>query len=417
MTFSRTSDGAFAALSAGLLITAALNGAIWLYFVPLALLTARIATVSPSQDRAATPRKANPFAIAGAAALLACCLGLAPDLSDDYHRYLWEGYAQNQGYSPYARSPASLYDSLDHPSEGKVNHPEYTAIYPPLAQWLFRLSDAIAPNVYAWKFILALALAPLLTGPSRGERAALLLSPIVLFEGFWNAHLDLLGLVPGFALAAALTRGQPVRAGLALAVMTALKIMPLALAPFCFLHFARANRAAFAAALTLPLLVIYAPFYGQLPQVFDSFLAFSGNWRFNNALFNLLTMAISDQAARTVLAASLALAYAALLSIRADPLWKCAAAWAAIVIFSPTVYPWYLLWLTPLVSGRGRVYLHGAYAASFLSYLVLIPYRADGEWRESWFWTAPEWIGLLYCFYRMLKSEWRDVGDPRADPG
>lgn len=68
--------------------------------------------------------------------------GALPLLSDDVYRYLWEGTLLNAGGNPFLTAPAAV-RGLDDALAARVNHPEITAIYPPIAQLGFRLLDAI----------------------------------------------------------------------------------------------------------------------------------------------------------------------------------------------------------------------------------------------------------------------------------
>src|SRR5690606_24069474 len=64
-----------------------------------------------------------------------------PILSDDLYRYIWEGKVILSGHNPFVEAP----DSAALPSLAEkypevhrhVNHPEFAAIYPPVAQLLF----------------------------------------------------------------------------------------------------------------------------------------------------------------------------------------------------------------------------------------------------------------------------------------
>jgi hypothetical protein len=63
--------------------------------------------------------------------------------------------------------------------------------------------------------------------------------------------------------------------------------------------------------------------------------------------------------------------------------------WAAFLLFSPTVYPWYLvpaIALLPLHPDSGLLVFSGTVA---LSYLPLAAYRATGVWQ------VPGWIMAL----------------------
>ncbi|MEL6383151.1 MAG: glycosyltransferase family 2 protein [Cyanobacteria bacterium J06626_18] len=66
---------------------------------------------------------------------------------DDIWRYLWEGYIQTQGFSPYAQPPdADILVPLRTEWWGLMNHPNVSAIYPPIAQFGFRLLASKCPD-------------------------------------------------------------------------------------------------------------------------------------------------------------------------------------------------------------------------------------------------------------------------------
>ena len=48
--------------------------------------------------------------------------------------------------------------------------------------------------------------------------------------------------------------------------------------------------------------------------------------------------------------------------------------------------------------------LNLAYLATFLAYIVLIRYRADGVWLESAWWMIPEWLILLYALFKIERN-------------
>jgi len=331
------------------------------------------------------------------------CVWLLPDLSTDYHRYLWEGFVQNQGYSPYLYAPETLFAQLDHPSEPFINHADLTAVYPPLAQYFFRLVNWFTLSAYGWKVLLVLSVLPLwFLGRNGGATRWLLFSPVVLFEGIWNGHLDLLGLLPAVLLVDALRRSLPARAGLLLGYLAALKIIPIMLLPFCILHFKGRAKAVFLALLAAVVVLCYLPYWPQLPHLFESFVTYSKEWSFNNPLYHLLVTSMAADTARKVLGLAFLLALAAAFFYKQDVVWRCSAAWVALYVFSPTLFPWYLLWLVAFTETKQQPFIHLAYAAAFFSYLVLIPFRQTGLWQDRFYWMIPEWIALLFCFYRIL---------------
>lgn len=336
--------------------------------------------------------------------LITVCFLCQPLLSDDFHRYLWEGHVQNQGYSPYNHAPRSLYPLLDHPSEGKINHDELTAIYPPLAQLLFRLSDLLSTSIYAWKGLILLLLGLWVWFEPRARTPLILLSPLILIEGLWHAHLDVIGLLPGFLLVRTLLKRLPLGAGAALAAMVGLKIVPIVLAPICFLYFRGSEKIRFALALAGLLFLIYLPFLDQAATLFDSFLRFSREWHFNNPFFHAFMLGFGRDAARVILGLGL-LAWLGFATFRQAPVeHKCATAWIGVLAFSPTLYPWYLLWLLPFIAAGKLKYLHLGYLATCLSYLVLVEYQTMGIWRERFSWMIPEWLILLFCFFMLMRQ-------------
>ena len=377
-------------------------GPLWLYGVTVAYLCYK--SREPSQPDRESGAKKPPAFLLVPIFWVSLCFVAVPDLSDDYHRYLWEGFVQNQGFSPYAHEPRSLYAQLDHPSEGLVNHDHLATIYPPLALYLFRLADGLSPSIYAWKLLLLLSLLPLLYFRHL-PRSLLFCSPLILVEGLWNAHLDVLGVVPGFLLVAALEKQKPRTAAWALALLTLLKLLPALLFPFIFFHFKGRRRWWFAGLFAVLVGAAYLPFFGDGPLLFASFVKFSREWYFNNPWFHLLLPLLGNGGSRLVLGLLLAGVYLTLLFRREGVIFKAICLWTALICLSPTVYPWYLIWLLPWITGKNRFVLHCIYGACCLSYLVLIPYRQTGVWQESWWWLAPEWILMTYGFVVLLLAE------------
>ncbi|NET31982.1 MAG: glycosyl transferase family 2 [Cyanothece sp. SIO1E1] len=77
---------------------------------------------------------------------------------DDVWRYLWEGYIQTLGFSPYHLAPTAA-ELVPFHTEwwSLINHPDVTAIYPPITQFGFRILAAITPSVLLFKSAIVLA--------------------------------------------------------------------------------------------------------------------------------------------------------------------------------------------------------------------------------------------------------------------
>ena len=104
-----------------------------------------------------------------------------PILEVDYYRYLWDGIAANQGVAPYKYSPdAVLRSNADDPElktlqaaiakspsahtiVSRVHFEQYTTLYPPVSQFVFRTTTALIPDdasvathIASIKFVLVL---------------------------------------------------------------------------------------------------------------------------------------------------------------------------------------------------------------------------------------------------------------------
>jgi len=399
MRFWKNSDPLICLTAAGFLVLGWWLGSLPVYLVPLILLTAR-ALFPPERDPDAAPESLPPWYVW---VLVATALALPPDLSDDHQRYLWEGFAQARGFSPYSHSPASLYDTLDHPAEGKVNNDTLPTIYPPLAQYLFRMGAMILPNLAGWKLLILAAFALFYRHEGGHRFLPFLITPLFLFEGVWNAHVDVFGLIPLFLLVAALERGSGLKSGIYLGLATALKLMPVLLFPACFLHLKGRQRLWFPIAFVLVVLLTYLPYLHEGEALFASFLKYSREWHFNNPFFNLLREVLPVAAVRPILASLILSGVIVATFAPITVTRKCVAIWISLFVFSPTLFPWYLIWLIPFVAPERSRFLHIAYTAASLSYVVLIGYRSEGVWVESWWWQIPEWLVLLSCFFFLMR--------------
>ena len=79
----------------------------------------------------------------------------------DIYRYIWEGAVQNYGFNPYLSAPSD--PALAFLAEGDLNliwhdlnHKEFTALYPPAAQLLFRLLAWVSPTAVFFKAVFLL---------------------------------------------------------------------------------------------------------------------------------------------------------------------------------------------------------------------------------------------------------------------
>jgi hypothetical protein len=390
------------------------------------------------------PASRAALVLAFAAGLVARFLLLpsTPILEDDFYRYLWDGAVVAQGLNPYAHAPLGLAvppevaDALaaqglraaPPPADyqlllaegrgvlGRINHPHVTTIYPPLVQAAFGLAYGLAPwSLLGWKLVVLLAeLATLglLLGALRTlgqplDRAALYwLNPLVLTVFANSAHMDAL-LLPALAGAAWLTAAGRTRASAyALAIGAAVKLWPLLLIPAALPRFRSITTGLLAGLLALLLL---------LPQLVAAgnsagLGAYAGDWQRNALAFPLiqsLAGLVSDAPERL---ARLLVAGA----IGAAALWywqrgrdqpearldAFAALTGALLLLSPTGYPWYATWLLPFAVLRPRPWsllLVGCAPAHYLAFHLQAVGRPDLEaWLPPLLGFGPAWAALLW---------------------
>ncbi|MBO1322002.1 hypothetical protein [Acanthopleuribacter pedis] len=324
-----------------------------------------------------------------------------PRLSDDYHRYLWEGHVQNHGYSPFAHPPDTLFDQLHHPAEPAINHAHLPAIYPPLSQLAFRAADALGHHVFPWKCLLLLAILSCRAFLSTRQTLLLLGNPLLLVEGLWNAHLDALGIPALYAMLVFMQRGRLWRGAAAGIALFGIKLVPVVLTLFPWRDWPRRRQLQFAVLGVAGSLLLYLPFAEDGAALLRSPGAFSLHWYFNNPLFTALYPALPASWVRALLTGIMLLTWLWLWlrpwRVRDRACW----AWIALLCLSPTVYPWYLLWLLPLTRSKAHPWLLAAYVFSCLSYRVLPNWHLAGVWHLPTLWLIVEWVGLLFCFIQL----------------
>jgi len=113
----------------------------------------------------------------------------------DVWRYIWEGYIQTLGFSPYHFAPnAPELEPYRTEWWSQIVFPEVSAIYPPMTQLGFRFLATIAPNLYLFKmsFVLAdLMICWLLSRRfGNGQAALYAWNPLIIYSFAGGVHYD-----------------------------------------------------------------------------------------------------------------------------------------------------------------------------------------------------------------------------------
>ena len=290
------------------------------------------------------------FAVA--LATRAALVATSPSLSGDLYRYVWEGRVITAGENPYRHAPldpalAPLRDREIHPH---INHPELSAIYPPLAEAGFALVAWLSPSVPAFKLWvvvhdLVLVLLLLVWARRRGESAVPVIAyawnPLMLVEYAGSGHNDPTALV-WLALALMLAERRPVLSALALSTGALVKLAPLVALPFLLRRWTWRARLMCAAVLGSGL-VWYA---SQTRSAYSGLVAYWGTWRNNELAFHYLerwTGHFTTARAVALLALALALAFAWWKNWEAERAARLG--FRAGYLLTPVAHPWYLGWI------------------------------------------------------------------------
>jgi len=169
--------------------------------------------------------------------ILARLILIPMEPGDDIWRYLWEGYIQNLGFSPYDLAPNAI-ELIPYRTEwwSLINHPDTSAIYPPLSQLGFRFLAAINPSVFIFKlaFILAdLGICWLLSRKFNLEKTIIYAwNPLIIYSFAGGAHYDSWFILPLVAAWLAFDNNRWYWSSFLIGISVAIKWMSLPILSF-----------------------------------------------------------------------------------------------------------------------------------------------------------------------------------------
>ena len=371
-------------------------------------------------------------------------LPCVPSLSDDIYRYAWDGRTQAHGINPYRYAPSSpqLAHLRDDGISERVNHPDVPTIYPPLAQALFLACYAVWPSLWCLKLaVVALDLLAswFLLGLIRLRRLpqGLLLiymwNPLVLVEVSGSGHIDVLGVTLLLWALLLAERGQAGRSGAVLGLSFLSKLYPVCFLPALVCNpkedrgdgggearrrmpmAAGLRRVRPAMAFLATSALGYAPYIGVGAGLWVGLGTYASHWAFNGSLFDLLRLVLgSDDLARVGVGLLFTAGIGTLAWRNASPLRTGYVLTVLFVLLSPTLHPWYLLWLVPFLALHTSPAWLAFTGLVMLSYHVLIGYSVGGVWEESLWVRGVEYGGLAVIW--LIDRRWRVLpGHPRLD--
>jgi len=363
------------------------------------------------------------------AGLLARVLLVPADhiLSDDAFRYHFDGKTIAHLRNPFLHAPSdpAMDDLRVDAIDARINHPDVVTVYPPTAQAAFALAYLLSPGSLLGLHLVTLVcelggwllLARVVeerrahhrTG-WRESRMGLLvpvLLPLAVFQAHLPGHTEPLAL-PWMALALLATgRGWSARTGLALGLAAMVKPAPLLLLPVFLREHAVRRWPALLGALTATIGLGYLPFLGAGTELWSSMLLMARSWSFNGVVAAGRGEVLPPAALRPVLGA-LVLTGVGIATWRgADLPARALGALLALLVFSPTVYPWYVLWLVPFLVLRPDPAGLALAVSIPLVDLVAIRFQTEGVWDPAPWRSAVTWGATLVV---LGISAWRRWG-------
>ena len=403
----------------------------WTFAAGVVYLTATWWALRPSRTSRAEVRL-----ILGAALLFRITLlPLYPSLSDDLYRYRWDGKIQAAEFNPYQFPPQSpVFDPLRDAAYRNVNGKDIAGVYPPLAERILRWNFTLFPGLRAEKLLyvgfeglLVWVLIALLRQRGLPARRALIYAwcPLAVIEVAGSGHMDA-GVVALVLLAFYLLGSRRARThlwgALALTAAVLTKFFPIILLP---VFWARTRRrpwawmALWGTLLCLPYLWAGKHFAGR--DLLRNLREFSDRWVHNNdSLFALLTHFFgggyqSLEPARQVVLIVLVGTIGWTLFRRLEPLHACLVILGTMLLLSPNVFPWYVLWLLPLLAIYPWTPWLYFTIGVLLSYHSLIFYEAEGRLRFESRWLLLEYAPLfLLLLLHWVRARWQARREART---
>jgi hypothetical protein len=279
-------------------------------FIVYAILTGLLLYVFPFWKSVVEPKLDFKQVLVIALLFRLVLLFSTPRLSDDYHRFIWDGELISNGNNPYEFKPAE--QEFDSPKEAvtlkdrtydKMNSKEYYSVYPPVNQAFFGLVEYASGN-NSYQFIVLLRilligfdigviliLAKLLKWFSKKKELVVVyaLNPLVITELTGNLHFE--GVTLFFVLAAMwfLLQKRTVQAGLLYALAICTKLIPILFLPLFIFRMKWKQLFVFYGVIGVFTFLLFFPFmHVNLLDTFGSSISlYFKNFEFNGSLYNV----------------------------------------------------------------------------------------------------------------------------------
>jgi alpha-1,6-mannosyltransferase len=349
-------------------------------------------------------------------------INIEPIGSDDYYRYIWDGKVHVNGINPYLFSPEDSTLRFLHSEllPEKVSYLEIKTIYFPVSQWLFATSYLISGEnatglkifYLLFELLILISLFYFLKRFSIDKKYILIYAalPLITFQFFIDAHIDIVGAAFLIGSITLYYYNKKLLSYVLLGLSISVKPTGLLLIPFLFQNEKGLNNKL--KAVFIPLVIFIITF---LPYVFtatpiDTLINYSANWTFNGMVYNFINIFFANNLTIRLVCAILFLIVLFFIFIsKMDLINKIYLSIFLLMIFSPVVHPWYLIWIAvflPVVRSYSGIYF---VAAVSLTSISIIGYQLNSVWQESTIVLLAEYIPLTLLFlYEIFRRRIRN---------
>jgi alpha-1,6-mannosyltransferase len=351
-------------------------------------------------------------------------IGVIPNWSEDYVRFLWDGELLRQHENPYLLTPEEWITGSDQDQfleelYPALNSKSYYSVYPPSNQAVFFLGAWLGAQQTRYG-ILVIRLVIL---AFEGLAICLLLAifrqfklplnkvwlyafnPLIVLEITLNLHFEGIMLACMLGGILALTRVYPVRTGIWMGLATAVKLNPLMLFPSLLAYFPKKHYFLLLGSAGLVILMGFAPLLlgDAYHNLWQSIQLYQGKFEFNGSVYYLLrAMGYWVQGYNLIGTLSPMLSMASLglilwisfAKVRQRDMADLLHAWILIYLvyflLNTVIHPWYILPALTISLFTRKI--------SFLvwSYCIFFSYHAYSEenFQEQSLWLFLEYLGL-----------------------
>lgn len=334
-----------------------------------------------------------------------------PSTSGDVYRYLWEGKVTANGHNPFELSPDDKALEYLHTKDlpRLVTYKNMTAIYPPFSQYIFASAYLLTEeNDTGLKLIYLLAelvtmLYIIKILRFRNQNPLLILMyawlPLPVMEYFINSHIDAVGIMFFIMFVYYSLQNRYILASIPFALGVLTKLYPLIFIPLLIKKFGLRKTLVFVLTATVIIALFFVPFLSpQSDSASQSLSTYLRKWSFNGSLFKVVYwITNSGYDTRSLMLALMVVSIGNIAIKYKDFLKGVYGVLICFIIFSATLYPWYLGWIAAV---NPMFVFASVTSLLFTSNFSNFTPMAD-KWTEYW------WVIIIQYlpFYALLIKE------------